>query len=107
MQVLENLVGNSLKFTDSGGKITLTAKADQNFLETSVADTGRGISEDEISKLFTKFERGGSPLTTLSEPGTGLGLYLCKQYIELHKGTISVKSELGQGSTFTFTLPLQ
>ena len=107
MQVLENLVGNSLKFTDSGGKITLSAKADQNFLETSVSDSGRGISEDEMDKLFTKFERGGSPLTTLSEPGTGLGLYLCKQYIELHKGTISVKSKLGQGSTFTFTLPLQ
>ena len=107
MQVLENLVGNSLKFTDSGGKIVLSSQVSGDYLQTSVSDSGRGISEDEISKLFTKFERGGSPLTTLSEPGTGLGLYLCKQYVELHKGTISVKSELGQGSTFTFTLPLQ
>lgn len=106
MQVLENLVGNSLKFTEANGMITLTARAGEKYLETSVTDTGRGVSEDEIGKLFTKFERGGSPLTTLSEPGTGLGLYLCKQYIELHKGTISVKSKLGQGSTFAFALPL-
>jgi len=107
MQVLENLVGNSLKFTDSGGKITLASRLSGDYLETSVTDTGRGVSEDEIGKLFTKFERGGSPLTTLSEPGTGLGLYLCKQYVELHKGTIAVKSKVGQGSTFAFNLPLQ
>lgn len=105
MQVLENLVGNSLKFTESGGKITLASTVTGNYLETSVTDTGRGISEDELDKLFTKFERGAA-LTALSEPGTGLGLYLCKQYVELHKGTISTKSKLGQGSTFTFSLPL-
>ncbi|MBI2008164.1 GAF domain-containing sensor histidine kinase [Candidatus Amesbacteria bacterium] len=107
MQVLENLVGNSLKFIGFGRAITLASQVSGNYLATSVTDTGRGISEEELGKLFTKFERGGAALTALSEPGTGLGLYLCKQYIELHKGTISVKSQVGQGSTFTFSLPLQ
>ena len=105
LQVLENLVGNALKFTPSEGKITLTVARKENFIEFSVNDTGKGIAEADFPKLFTKFERG-APLTTLSEPGTGLGLYLCKQYVQLHKGTINVKSKVDQGSTFSFTLPL-
>lgn len=106
MQVLENLVGNSLKFTDPNGQITLSTSVENNTLITRVKDTGKGIAPEEIARLFTKFERG-SELSKLSEPGTGLGLYLCKQYVELHKGKIWAESELGKGSTFAFALPLQ
>lgn len=106
-QVLENLVGNAMKYTPEGGKITLSAIPKDSTVEISVTDTGKGISAEDLPKLFTKFTRlGGESLTTFSQPGTGLGLYLAKQYIELHHGKIWAASTLGSGSTFTFSLPV-
>ncbi len=105
-QVLENLVGNAFKFTGDGGTVTLKAFIKDNNLAVAISDTGRGIAKEDMSKLFTKFGRLGEGLPTLSQPGTGLGLYLSKQFIELHHGHVTVDSALGRGSTFTFTLPL-
>lgn len=104
-QVLENLIGNALKFTPSGGSITLSVKKPDDHLEISVIDTGRGIKAEDIPRLFTKFGRLENSLTSMSEAGTGLGLYLSKQYVELHHGQIWVESKLGEGTIFTFTLP--
>lgn len=106
MQVLENLIGNAFKFTPDGGSISLFATTKDRQLVVSVTDTGRGIAGEDIPKLFTKFTRLGEGLPTLAKPGTGLGLYLAKQFVELHHGQISVESVLGQGSTFTFTIPM-
>jgi signal transduction histidine kinase len=106
LQVLENLVGNAFKFTPDGGRVTVAVSADKKYLSTSISDTGPGISQTDISHLFTKFTRLGENINTYSQPGTGLGLYLCKQYVEMHQGKILIDSVPGQGSTFTFTLPL-
>jgi signal transduction histidine kinase len=106
IQVLENLVGNSFKFTPAGGRVSVTVTVRDNRLCVAVTDTGRGISPDDIPQLFTKFTRLGEKFTTYSQPGTGLGLFLSKQYVEMHHGTIMVESAFGTGSTFTFTLPL-
>lgn len=107
LQVLENLVGNAFKFTPEGGKITLSARPVSDTIEVSVSDTGKGMAPEDLPRLFTKFSRlGGDHLTTYSQPGTGLGLYLSKQYVEMHHGQIWAVSELGKGSTFTFSLPV-
>lgn len=106
-QVLENLVGNSFKFTPDGGVVTLTVTMKENNVEVAISDTGRGIAKEDLPKLFTKFGRLGDSLVSMAESGgTGLGLYICKQVIELHQGKIWAESELGKGSTFTFTLPI-
>jgi signal transduction histidine kinase len=106
-QVLENLVGNSFKFTPAGGTITMGVKRVDGFLEIRVTDTGRGIAPDDIPKLFQKFGRLENSLIAMPGNSTGLGLYICKQYVELHGGKIWVQSEPEKGSTFTFTLPTQ
>jgi len=101
--VLRNLISNALKFTTANGKIEITAKSGSGEIEISVKDTGTGISKEDIEKLFkvdSNFTRRG----TENEKGTGLGLILCKEFIEKHGGTIRVESEEGKGSTFTFTL---
>lgn len=105
-QVLENLVGNSLKFTPKGGSITMGVRKTDGFLETHVTDTGRGIGAEQIPLLFKKFGRLEHSLVAMPENSTGLGLFICKQYVELHGGTIRVQSEPDKGSTFTFTLPI-
>ncbi len=104
-QVMKNLVGNACKFTDRGGTITISARRKNGFVEVSVADTGRGIKQEDMGKLFTKFGRLEHSLVTITGSGSGLELYICKQYVELSGGTISAESEEGRGSTFTFTLP--
>ncbi|MEP7153646.1 MAG: ATP-binding protein [Nitrospira sp.] len=101
LQVVSNLVGNAIKFTPSGGTISVTAKQDQSRVTVSVTDTGPGIAEGDRPKLFRKF----SQLNT-TEAGLGLGLYIAKSIIEAHSGTIWVDSTVGQGSSFRFTLPL-
>jgi signal transduction histidine kinase len=106
LQILENLVGNAFKFTPDDGFVSLQVTTQANKLKVSVSDSGRGISQDDIPKLFTKFTRLGEGLSPLAQPGTGLGLYLSKQFVELHHGQVSVESTLGKGSTFTFTIPL-
>lgn len=106
-EVIQNLVGNSLKFTPPGGEIIITAKEKEKYVEVSVKDTGPGMSSDDQAKLFHKFGLMGSSYSkTSNASGTGLGLYITKQILAMHKGHISVESKLGEGSTFCFTLPL-
>ncbi len=106
-QVFNNLVSNSLKFTPQGGRIDIYAKqlGDQNKVEFTVRDTGVGIEEEDLKKLFLVDEKF-TTLGTEGERGTGLGLSLVKEIIEKHNGKIQVKSELGKGSEFIFTIPM-
>jgi signal transduction histidine kinase len=102
--VLRNLISNALWFTNTGGKVKVSATSADRFVEVAVSDTGIGISQEDLSKLFRidkKFRRNG----TAGEHGTGLGLILCKDLIEMNGGQIWVESQVGKGSTFTFTLP--
>jgi signal transduction histidine kinase len=107
-QVLINLIGNSLKFTPKEGSITISTGVKDNFLITSVKDTGQGIRAEDMEKLFKKFNMlGGNYLTKQAGQGTGLGLYLSKALVELHRGRIWITSEgEGKGSTFSFALPI-
>jgi signal transduction histidine kinase/GGDEF domain-containing protein len=107
-QVLTNLMGNAIKFTPEGGRVVVSAKLSdraKNAVGISVHDTGIGIPEDQLEKIFEKFHQVESPLHH-SGTGTGLGLAITKGLVEAHHGQIWVESELGKGSTFTFTLPL-
>lgn len=103
-QVINNLVSNSLKFTNAGGKIIITAAQSGNYVQVNVSDTGSGIPKDKQKDLFSKFyqvtKKSGAT------QGTGLGLYLVKGVIEAHKGAVSLLSEEGKGTTISFTLPI-
>ena len=113
-QVLLNLLANAAKFTDAG-TITVRARAieavgqysgrPEPFVEVSVIDTGPGIAPDDMAKLFEPFSQVDASATR-KMGGTGLGLSICRQLVGLHSGRIWVESQLGQGSTFTFILPL-
>ncbi|MBN1263066.1 MAG: GAF domain-containing protein [Candidatus Pacebacteria bacterium] len=104
-EVLTNLIGNAIKFTDSGGQIVITFHKKGKMLSTRVTDTGRGIAKADIPKLFRKFGRLDRSFATVAETGgTGLGLYICKQIIDLHHGRIGVDSNLGKGTVFYFDL---
>lgn len=102
--VIRNLVNNAVKFTPSGGKITISAQENGKFLAVKVSDTGVGIKPEDLSRLF-QFEDFHTTTGTAGELGTGLGLIICHEFIKKHGGEISVTSEPGKGSTFTFTLP--
>ena len=106
-EVLSNLVGNALNYTNAGGSVQISARFDKskNMMVTSVKDTGQGIPESAIAHLFTKFFRVSGVLEQGSK-GTGLGLYISKAIITMHQGDIWVESELGKGSTFNFTIPV-
>ncbi|MEW6052744.1 MAG: ATP-binding protein [Nitrospirota bacterium] len=104
IQVIINLLSNAVKFTDKGFVHCITKKVG-NELIVSIIDTGIGISEADKDKVFEKFRQAGDTLTE-KPTGTGLGLSICKQIIEYHSGRIWVESELGKGSNFSFTLPL-
>ena len=101
--VLRNLVSNAIKFTHPGGEIIISAEKKQNEIIFSVSDSGVGISKSNIEKLF-RIDNNYSTPGTQKEKGTGLGLILCKEFIEKHGGKIWVESEEGTGSTFYFTL---
>ncbi len=102
--VLRNLLSNAYKFTEGGGVVTVKSKLnDAGMIEISVTDTGIGIPEDIIKKLFVLGERV-SRKGTADEPSTGIGLILCKDFVVKNGGEIRVKSEIGKGSTFSFTL---
>ena len=104
--VIRNLVSNAIKFTPAGGKITLTLAVTNGKVKISVSDTGVGMSQEVLAKLFridTKITTKG----TADEKGTGLGLILCKDFVEKNGGTIWVESVVGKGSTFHFTLPAE
>ena len=105
IQVLINLLSNAAKFTDKGS-VKCTAEHKNNEIVVSITDTGLGISKEDQGKVFDKFKQVGDTLTDKPK-GTGLGLPICKEIIEYHGGKIWVESELGKGSTFTFSLPLK
>lgn len=107
-QILMNLVGNAIKFTPEGGTITVSAKpynGDGRMVAVSVRDSGIGIPGDQLEKVFEKFFQVEESLRR-SIAGTGLGLPITKGLVEAHRGKIWVESEIGKGSTFTFTLPI-
>jgi len=103
-RVMINLLSNAIKFTPPDGTITITASANEKTLSVSVQDTGMGISKEDLSHLFEQFFRADNPINR-KHKGTGLGLSLTKNIVESHGGTIDVKSELGHGSCFTFSMP--
>ncbi len=102
--VIRNLLSNAIKYCNPGDQITLSAKLDYDKYVVEIEDTGIGIEEKNISKLFGM--NNFSTVGTNSERGTGIGLLLCKEFVEKNKGTIWVRSELGKGSVFGFTLPI-
>lgn len=103
--ILRNLLNNALKFTPNNGNITFRSIEEPDFWQVSVEDSGIGIEPDILEFLFKKTESTVSNLGTNKEPGTGIGLLLCKEMIENHGGTIRAESILGQGSTFYITIP--
>ena len=108
-QVVINLLGNAVKFTDRGGMIvrmnTFKKDAQGQQLQIEVQDTGTGIPEHELSRIFNPFEQATS--TTISREGTGLGLTISREFVKLMGGELSVQSQLGKGSTFTFVIPVE
>ncbi|MFZ1150543.1 MAG: GAF domain-containing protein [Xanthobacteraceae bacterium] len=103
-QVLINLVGNAIKFTDAG-EVAIKAEANNGSFYVSVRDTVPGISADDQTRLFQEFQQADNAITK-KKGGTGLGLAISKRIIEMHGGRIWVESQLGQGATFAFTLPV-
>lgn len=102
--VIRNLVNNAIKFTKKSGTITVNAMPDGNWAEVTVSDTGIGMPQDKVDKLFNLGEKS-STIGTDGETGTGLGLHLCKELVEEHGGAIHVKSTEGEGTNICFTLP--
>jgi Signal transduction histidine kinase len=101
-RVLENLLSNAIRYTPRGGEIRITAARREDYVSISVVDTGHGIPPEHLTRLFHRF---------LSVPGakpgsTGLGLAISKRLVEAHGGQISARSEVGRGTTITFTLPI-
>lgn len=103
--VIRNLMSNSLKFSNAGDTITVDSEINGDFLTVKITDTGIGMSEDIQNKLF-KIDKQITSIGTNQEKGTGLGLILCKEFINKNMGEIWVESELGKGSTFLFTIPI-
>jgi signal transduction histidine kinase len=102
--ILRNLISNAIKFTYNSGKINISAEQTEEELMVSVRDNGVGIKPEDIEKLF-RIDENRSTLGTQNEKGTGLGLILCKEFIEKHGGKIWVESTVGKGSNFYFTIP--
>jgi signal transduction histidine kinase len=105
-QVLLNLLSNAVKFTPEGGTITMSAVLNGSMVEISVADTGIGIAPEDQATVFEEFRQVGTDYARKRE-GTGLGLALARRLVELHGGTLTLQSEIGKGSTFTFTIPVR
>jgi signal transduction histidine kinase len=105
-RILLNLLSNALKFTQKGGRVEVRAEREDKHVRISVSDTGVGIAPEDVDRLFDKYAQARSRATR-GEKGTGLGLYITRQLVELHGGEIKVESKLGKGSTFTFTLPIK
>ncbi len=103
-QVLLNLVSNAVKFTPDGGRVSVKVSGGDSQVEFSVTDSGIGIRQEDLSRLFLPFQQLESPLTKIYQ-GTGLGLSLSKRLVEMHGGHMAVTSEPGKGSTFSFVIP--
>ncbi len=109
VQITTNLISNAYKYTPEGGQITVSVRAHNGSVDgvsVTIADTGYGISEEDQTRLFTNFFRS-SDQNIRNEPGTGLGLSITKRMIESHGGELTFASELGKGTSFTFTMPLE
>jgi two-component system, NarL family, sensor histidine kinase BarA len=104
-QILNNLLSNAIKFTPEGGRVTLRATPDGDWVVLTVADTGVGIPPDEQERVFEKFRQAGRSTLTREHEGTGLGLSIVRELCGLLGGEITLKSDLGRGSTFTVRLP--
>lgn len=104
IQVLTNLIGNASKFTPKGGKITVRAFPEDNYIRIEIKDTGCGIAQEDLPKVFGKFQQFGRT-DGPGEKGTGLGLAISKRIVEMHEGIIGVDSILDQGTTFYFLIP--
>ena len=102
--ILRNLISNSIKFTNKNGSVEVNAFADRKNVEISVSDNGIGMTKETIGKLF-RLDANLSTRGTEDEKGTGLGLFLCKEFVERHGGKIWAESEEGKGSVFKFILP--
>jgi signal transduction histidine kinase len=102
--ILRNLINNAIKYTNTNGEITINASELKQFVEVTVKDNGVGISAENQRKLF-QIDAFHSTPGTQDEKGTGLGLLLCKEFVELHGGNIRIESKAGKGSKFAFTLP--
>src|SRR5713101_6830129 len=100
-----NLLSNAIKFTPEGGRIEVLAVPKDGSVEVSVSDTGVGIAPEDQEAAFEEFRQVGT--SAARQEGTGLGLALCRKFVELHRGKIRVQSEVGRGSTFTFTIPVR
>jgi signal transduction histidine kinase len=105
-QILLNLLANAVKFTPEGGRVALIATAAEGVITIAVSDTGIGIAPEDQATIFEEFHQAGRDDARKQE-GTGLGLTLAKKFVELHGGRIGVQSRVGQGSTFSFTLPVR
>jgi len=103
-QVVLNLLSNAIKFTPEGGRIEVRAEPRGGLVEVSVSDTGVGIAAEDQEAVFEEFRQVGTAAKKVE--GTGLGLTLCRKFVELHGGRIWVKSQVGEGSTFTFAIPV-
>jgi signal transduction histidine kinase len=103
--VLRNLISNAIKFTDANGQVILSSELSDDKIIICVEDNGKGMTEQEIGKLFT-LQTHFSQRGTQGESGTGIGLMLCKELVELNGGKVWVESKLNKGSKFYFSLPL-
>jgi len=102
--VIQNLISNAIKFTSSGGEVAIESMSDNRVVQITVSDTGVGIPKEKLDKLF-QLEFASSTQGTNREKGSGLGLLLCKDFLERHGGKLWVESEVDRGSKFFFTLP--
>ncbi|MBN2683162.1 MAG: tetratricopeptide repeat-containing sensor histidine kinase [Bacteroidales bacterium] len=102
--ILRNIIGNAVKFSQFNGKVEISCRNMQDFVEISIKDDGVGISKNDQEKLF-RIDENFSTQGTSNETGTGLGLIICKEFIEKHGGTIRIESEIDRGSNFAFTIP--
>jgi signal transduction histidine kinase len=104
--VMINLLSNALKFTPEGGTVIISARKDGSNMRVEVKDTGSGIPQDDINRIFDKFQQVDMPINR-KQSGTGLGLSIARHIVDAHKGKIWAESKLGSGSTFTVLLPLR
>jgi signal transduction histidine kinase len=104
-QILLNLLGNALRYTPDGGKVSVSAAREQGWLAISVSDTGVGIAPEHLPHVFDRFYRVDESRSR-SSGGSGIGLTIVRRLVEAHGGTIRADSRPGEGTTFTFTLPL-
>ncbi|MGD8782185.1 MAG: histidine kinase N-terminal 7TM domain-containing protein [Ignavibacteria bacterium] len=104
--VIRNLISNAVKFSYTGGQITVSVKTGRGFAKISVTDNGTGMDDETMKRIF-KIDEDVKTVGTMGERGTGLGLILCKDFVEKNGGQIFVESKLSKGSTFSFTVPIQ